>query len=307
MKSLKHYRLIAGMALLALSSPFISVAHAGDAKAAPEVAPAPSEPWAHALLQLDFSNAYITPRGLYVTNKGMCFQPLLLGFFDLYHNKDGLLNDVTMTLGVWSDFDTHKSGVDPSHWNEFDPIAGVAWTFAQDWKLETNFTAFDSMQDDYPTSAHFQVQVDYDDSKYLGAFALHPYVAYWQELHEKATVNLDPATSARSGYFTFGVDPSVKVGPVKFELPTYINVVRDKFYQQFDGSPGGSGLAVFGTELKGSIPLTFIPKDWGSWTFYAGVKYYHLNNAGLIDGNIALNGESKHDLVQYHAGIAIFF
>ncbi len=64
---------------------------------------------------------------------------------------------------------------------------------------------------------------------------------------------------------------------------------------------------MFGTELKATVPLTFIPKDWGAWSFFAGVKYYHLNNAGLIDGNEALNGVSKHDLVQYHAGISIFF
>jgi hypothetical protein len=308
MKSPRHYLLIASTALLTLGSLCVPVAHAGtpDAKATPEVAPPPPDNFFHALLQLDFGQGYITPRGLYVTNQGLSFQPLFLTFWDVYHSKDGFLNDVTLTLGVWSDFDTHESGVNPSHYNEFDPIAGIAWTFG-DWKLDTNFTAFDSIQDDYPTSAHLQVQLTYDDSKALGAFALHPYVAYWQELHEKATVNLDPATSAESGYFTFGVSPSAKVGPVKFELPMYINVVRDKFYQQFDGSPGGSGLAVFGAELKASVPLTFIPKDMGSWTLYAGVKYYHLNNDGLIDGNIALNDESKTNLFQFHAGISIFF
>ncbi len=119
----------------------------------------------------------------------------MLGFLDVYHNKDAFVNDITLTLGVWSDFDTHKSGVNPSHYDEFDPIAGIGWSFAGNWKLETNFTAFDSIQDDYPTSAHFQVQLDYDDSKLLGAWALHPYAAkvyVRQELHEKATVNLDP-------------------------------------------------------------------------------------------------------------------
>jgi hypothetical protein len=121
-------------------------------------------------------------------------------------------------------------------------------------------------------------------------------------------VVFNPATSEESNYFTIGIDPSTKLGPVKFEFPMYINLVNDGFYQKFDGTGGGSGLAVFGAEIKASVPLTFIPKDMGSWTLYAGVKYYHLNNQGLLDGNQVLTSEEhKKDLVQYHAGIAIFF
>jgi hypothetical protein len=306
-KSVKVSCLLANAAFALLLASGAPKSYAGDAKASPAVAPAPSEPWAHALLQLDFSDHYITPRGLDVENRGLIFQPLLLGFFDLYHSKEGFLNDITLTLGVWSSFHTRASGADPGHWNEFDPIAGLAYTFG-DWKLETNFTAFDSMVESYPTSAHFEAKLSFDDSKYLGAFSLHPYVAFWQELHEKATVVFNPATSDESNYFTIGIDPSTKIGPVKLEFPMYINLVNDGFYQKFDGSPGGSGLAVFGAEIKASVPLTFIPKDMGSWTLYAGVKYYHLNNQGLLDGNEVLTSEEhKKDLVQYHAGIAIFF
>ena len=81
--------------LLALGLVFSPVARAGtdDSKATPQVAPPPADQWFHALLQFDFSNAYITPRGLYVVNKGMTFQPLLLGFFDLYKNKDAFRSD----------------------------------------------------------------------------------------------------------------------------------------------------------------------------------------------------------------------
>lgn len=286
--------------------PNAAIAGTSAGKAVVETKPA--DPWIHALLQLDFSDHYITPRGLNVENEGMIFQPLFLVFWDLYSSKDGLLQDVTLTTGVWSSFHTRKSGPDAGHWNEFDPIAGLAFKFKGGIKLETNFTAFDSMVDAYPTSSHFEAKVSFDDSPYLGAFALHPFVAYWQEMSKKATVTFNPATSNVSHYFTFGIDPAVTFGKVKLEFPTYINVVGNDFYQKFDGSGGGSGLAVFGTEAKLSVPLTFIPKDMGSWTFYAGVKYYHLSNDGLLDGNQVLTtNEHKKDLVQYHAGISIFF
>ena len=266
------------------------------------------EPWLHALLQLDFSDHYITPRGLDVENRGLIFQPLFLVFADLYSDKTGFLQDVTLTGGVWSSIHSRKSGANPGHWNEFDPIGGIAFKFADYWKFETNYTAFDSIVDSYPTSQHLELKLSFDDTKFLGAFALHPYVAYWNELANKATVTFDPATSVGSYYFTAGVDPSVKIGPVKVEFPTYINIVGKDFYQKFDGSGGGSGVAVFGSECKLSVPLSFVPKDLGFWSLYAGVKYYHLNNAGLLDGNMVLTAhEHSKDLWQIHGGISIFF
>jgi hypothetical protein len=39
------------------------------------------------------------------------------------------------------------------------------------------------------------------------------------------------------------------------------------------------------------------------------VKYYHLSNEGVLDGNLALgaDGSREKNLVQYHAGVSIFF
>lgn len=271
------------------------------------VTPAP-EPWVHALLQLDFSDHYITPRGLNVENEGLIFQPLFLVFWDLYNNKDSFIQDVTLTTGVWSSIHSRESGADPGNWNEFDPIAGLAFKFADTMKFEVNYTAFDSMVDSYPTSQHLELKLSYDDSKPMGAFALHPYVAFWQELDKKATVTFNPATSEESSYFTIGINPGFKAGPVKVEFPTFVNFVNNDFYQKFDGTGGGSGFAVLGTEVKLSVPLTFVPKDLGFWTLYAGVKYYHLDNEGLRDGNLVLTAnEHKDDLVQFHGGISIFF
>ena len=298
-----------GACLLGSASVVSAGVDAKDTKA-PVIDAAPPDQWIHALLQLDFSDHYITPRGLDVENEGMIFQPLFLVFWDVYHNKSGgFLDDINITTGVWSSFHTHADGPELKHWNEFDPIGGIAFTFLKDWKFEINYTSFVSMNGSYPTSTHLSFQLDYDDSKMMGKFALHPYVAFWQEIHEKATVTFNPATSNESSYFTIGINPTFKLTDwLKVEFPTYINLNNKDFYQQFDGTGGGSGLGVFGTEAKFTIPLSFIPKDLGFWSFYAGVKYYHLNNAGLLDGNEVLTpNQHKKDLVQYHAGISIFF
>jgi hypothetical protein len=307
--SLPIHSALAGLALAACA--FLSLsptASAGTASSKAVVETKAPEPWLHALLQLDLSDHYITPRGLNVENKGIIFQPLFLVFANLYSEPAGFLQDVTLVGGVWASLHSEESGADPGNWNEWDPILGLSFKFADVWKLDTTFTCFDSLTDSYPTSTHFEAKLSFDDSKYLGSFALHPWVAFWQELDEKATVVFNPATSDESFYFTIGVNPSFSLGKVKFEFPTWINLVDEDFYQQFDGSPGGSGLAVFCTGVKASVPLTFVPKDLGFWTLYAGVKYYRLDNAGLEDGNSVLTPrEHREDLVQFHGGISIFF
>ncbi|MEO5912851.1 MAG: hypothetical protein ABIS50_01370 [Luteolibacter sp.] len=289
----------------ALASPLL--AGTTETTTAPAMEPAAAQPIVHFLLQLDFSSNYITPRGLNVENEGMVFQPLLLSFWSLYSDKSQFVNDVTLTAGVWASIHTHESGADPGHWNEWDPILGLSYGLGDYVKFETNFTAFDSMVDSYTTSYHMELKLKLDDSKWLGAFALNPYVAYWQELDNKATVVFDSSSSEESFYFTFGIDPGFKAGDVKFDFPTYINLVGNEFYQQFDGSPGGAGLAVFGTGVKASLPLKFIPEKYGFWTAYTAFKYYHLSNDGLLDGNQAIGGGDREDLYQISAGLSIFF
>jgi hypothetical protein len=282
---------------------------APPAAKAPAVEPAAPGRSVHALLQLDFSDHYITPRGLNVENEGLIFQPLFLVFWDLYSDQTSPLQNVSLTAGVWNSFHTEKSGADPGHWNEFDPILGLSFKFADAWKLDTTFTAFESMVDSYPTSTHFEAKLSYDDSRHFGGkFAFNPHVAFWQELDEKATVVFDPSTSESTYYFTLGINPTFTLDPVKFEFPTFINLVDNDFYQQFDGSPGGSGLAVFCTGVKASVPLTFVPKEAGFWSLYAGVKFYRLENEGLLNGNVVLTpNEHREDLVQFYGGISIFF
>jgi hypothetical protein len=262
------------------------------------------------LLQLDVSDHYITPRGLNVENEGAVFQPLALVLANLYSSETTTISDVTLAVGGWSSIHTEESGTDPGNWNEFDPIAGLSIKFADYYKFDTNYTAFISMTDSYPTSHHLEFKLHFDDSKWMGKFALSPFVAYWQELYNKSTVVFDPSTSEESFYFTLGINPAIKLDAVKIEFPTFVNIVADEFYQKFDGTGGGSGAAVFCTGIKASVPLKFIPQEYGFWTWYAGMKYYHLNNAGLEDGNSVLTSGGDNDddnLFQFHTGLTIFF
>jgi hypothetical protein len=308
---MKHFPISTiSSALAALTFATTLPAMAGE----PVGAVAPIEPAApklklNMLLQLDVSDHYITPRGLNVEDDGVIFQPLALLFANLYSSETTFISDVSLTAGVWSSLhtETEGSGPNPSHWNEFDPILGLTFKFADCLKFDTTYTAFKSMTDAYPLSHHLELKLSLDDSKWLGNFALNPFVAYWLELNDKATVAFDPARAPESYYFTLGINPTIKFDAFKLEFPTFINIVGDHFYQQIDGSAGGSGVAVMATGVKASVPLKFVPQEYGFWTWYAGVKYYHLDNDGLEDGNKYAFGNDDDDLVQFHTGLSIFF
>src|SRR4030095_9278018 len=128
---------------------------------------------------------------------------------------------------------------------------------------------------------------------------------------DKATVVFNPATSDESWYFSVGINPTYKFKsiPLTLSFPTYINIVEDDFYQRIDGTPGGSDVAVFSTQIKAIVPLSFIPASYGSWSVYAAFQYYHLDNPGLLDGNQVLGADASREenLYQIHGGLTIFF
>lgn len=301
--------MLAAVAASLTATPDLIMAGAPAAVSPVVESPAPS-PF-HALLKLDVSGDYITPRGLHIENQGLVFQPLFLFFSTLYSNPDGFINDATLTLGVWSSIHTRASGRDPGNWNEFDPIAGLGIKFADYWKFDINYTGFESMTRSFETSHHLELKLSLDDAAITGSktFSINPYIAFWKELKNKATVVFNPGTSETSYYFTIGMTPTVVLPKFKLEFPTFVNIVGDDFYQKIDGTSGGSGAAIFRTGVQATVPLNFMPKHMGSWSLYAGVKYYHLNNPGVLDGNTVLgaDGSRERNLVQFHGGVSIFF
>jgi hypothetical protein len=284
------------------------------APAPPLEAPPPS--LIHGLINLELSNAYITPRGLDVQNKGLVIQPLFLLFFDLYSSKQGPINDVSLTIGDWNSVHTAiaGSGPHPGHWNETDPLTGITVKFLNDLQFDAFYTAFVSQVDAFKTSQNLDLKLTYHDkfisNKLVKGFSINPYFEMFIETSNKATVALDERTSERGYYFQLGVDPTYAFAtlPLTIELPTYVNFPSDNFYQNFAGKGSVSTLGLVTTELKATVPLKFIPKGYGSWSVYAGVQYYYLINHGLLDENQVLaTSERKRDLWQVHGGLTIFF
>jgi len=295
-----------------------------------EVAPPPPPPpskvnW---LLNVEFANEYVTPRGMIVRDEGLTIQPLLLMFVPLYKG-DGFINSVKFVGGVWNDFGTTKVskhppyGSDPkTNWTEIDPIAGLSIGFAKNFTFDATYTAFAEQILDIGTSHHLELKLSFDDSPYLGAFAIHPYVSFWQELQGKATdadvpfavFGPSPFSGSHpqpgsSHYFTVGVDPSYTFKDFysfKIEAPCSILLPDSRFYGEYYGKASTVGL--IDLSVKATVPLNFMPEGYGHWSFHTGVKYQYYNDTNLYHLNtFNAPGKPTRDTWQVFAGISAFF
>jgi hypothetical protein len=274
------------------------------------------------LLQVDAGDKYYTPRGLESSKNGISFQPLLILFLELHKSDTGVLTDLSLYGGVWNDIDTGQNGKPaafgghPGNWDEIDGFVGLEAKLFHDWKFDAQETFFRSQTDSYDTTTNFDFKATYLDHWFgKTGFSINPYVEGFDETTKKATFAFNAATDKGGFYFVAGMDPTYKFStiPLTLELPTAVNYVSEDFYQRANGTPGGTGFAVYSTELKGTVPLDFIPKCYGAWSVYAGVLYDHLDNPGLEDGNQALGGNlgdpSKRDtnIYKLHCGVTCFF
>ncbi len=92
------------------------------------------------------------------------------------------------------------------------------------------------------------------------------------------------------------------------EIAAFTNIVGSSFYQRFDGSDGGSGLALVSVSPKVSVPLKFLGVSHGAWKASFASSYFHFRNDGLMDGNQVLaNPVRESNLMQFHGGLSVFF
>jgi hypothetical protein len=317
--------LLATTACAALALP----AMAGQkTKPSKEVIVPAEESHVHFLFKVEFANSYITPRGMIVHDEGMAIQPLFLMFVDLYKG-DGFIHDVKLVAGVWNDLTTNgvsenaPFGSNPkTNWVEIDPILGVSMGLGKHFTLDVTYTAFAMQILSIGTSQHLETKLSFDDTDYLGAWAMHPYFSYWQELDQKATAAQVPqavlGASALSGkhsqpgsshYFEFGIAPSYtfkNAGNLKVEAPCRVLFPDSRFYGEYYGSSSVVGLFELG--MKATLPLPNMPKGYGNWATYAGFKYQYYVDKNIAGMN-AFNapGSETRDAWGFYGGFSVFF
>lgn len=267
-------------------------------------------PFITGFLDMQFSDKYLTSRGVYVENSGLVFQPTLAINANLFQSS-GPISNVTASLGVWNSIHskTRTTNTTTPNWNELDFFSALSVTFLKAWTFIFDYEYWLSPIDAFPPASLIQLKLHYGDSflkgvlpPNAGSLSLNPHAKFFIELHNKTASAI---STDESFYFEIGITPKyVFAGyPLSLELPTYVQFPGNNFYSQ------DSTVGVFRTGLRATAPLTFIQERYGKWSVRAEVVYKHLANDGVVFENATLlpPGSDTRNPVQFRGGITLNF
>ena len=241
-------------------------------------------------------------RGIVQENQGFIAQPYLDLYFKLYEGT-GFFNKVSLNAGLWSSFHSNHTAATPgtslAAWYDQDWTAGLAITFAKNFTLTASW--FD---EEFPSSSTrggaVNVNLAYDDTDLLGAFALHPHVAVLKSM----IGNYVGVVGGSNGwYYEAGIAPGFTIGkggayPVAVTIPLTVGLGSETY--------NGDDYGFFSAGLNASVPLAFIPSCYGSWTYTAGFTYLNLGGQAAAASNPAVtNGD--HNQFVFSGAVGLTF
>jgi hypothetical protein len=256
----------------------------------------------HYFADVTFLNDYITPRGLLVTNTGLTTQILTGIAMDLYKDKAGFINDISVNGGAWSDLWSEQHDPHVDSWNEFDWWVGMNVTFAQNWTFGAQYIEFIPPAADLATSFpaiehNMEFSLSYDDTGWGWPIPIHPYVKLFYELSGPSTVVLGDKGNTYD--VEIGIVPTIDAKkasgmPLVFTFPTWVTVGPSSYWNKNDGTTNVCGTTstspcslsntgVFTTGVQAKLALdSIVPKRLGGWYVKAGGRYYHIMNDALL-------------------------
>ena len=244
---------------------------------------------------VDFTSNYIS-RGVPQENQGVIAQPYTDLYFRIYEGS-GALTKVTANLSAWSSVHTHRSpfaGPTTREWYEFDYSAGLTFQFGK-LSVTPSFLALLSPNGSFGDNYNFNLNLAYDDSEALGAFALHPHITFLQEIQGKAGTGTD-----KGQYYEIGIAPSYVTGAVTLSLPITAGFGTSNFYGSPTGVGGDDTFGYISAGIAAEYALGFVPQCLGAWAVKANVTYTHLGD-NAADSGIA-NGVTDGDKNQWGFG-----
>ncbi len=225
---------------------------------------------------VDFSHAYYF-RGILQTDKSFVAQPYADVTLNLYEGEQGL-NSVGATVGIWNSFHSRNTVAvsDPTAWYEADLYGGFTFGLFDKFEAGATYTAYISPNSAFSTVQEISFGFSFDDSDLLGAFALSPSVLLAVEVKGQADAGADKGV-----YLALGVEPGLTLiesekYPVSLSFPLTLGLSLSDYYEFGTGDDDTFGYFDLGVAL--SVPLSFIPADYGSWEAYAKADFLFLGD-----------------------------
>jgi hypothetical protein len=224
----------------------------------------------------DFTTAYFF-RGILQERDGFIWQPYGELGFNLYtadENSTDPVKSFSLFAGSWNSVQSEKTladGSGPGNWFESDFYAGLKASFFGNTEAKAWYIAYSYPGGAFKTVQELDVQFTLNDTQWLDKWALNPYVLFAGEFDNSAL------GTDKGSYAEVGIRPSMVVindetYPVSVALPMKAGFSLSNYYEDAAGHDNGFGYFQGGPVV--SVPLAFIPPEYGSWAASAGVSVY---------------------------------
>jgi hypothetical protein len=268
------------------------VAAPAAVKAAPapvaEAAPGPNTGAVKIDLSLDYVTQYIF-RGVLLQDEGLILQPNAKLTFALYES-DGIVQSLDWYVGIWNSFHSDQSDYNSTGneaWFEADLYTGVKVALPSNFAADVTYYAYTYPNGVAGTTQEIDLSLSYNDADLMsgmGLPAFNPYVLFAFEVNKEAGQN--------HIYNEVGIAPSVtllegETYPVTLSFPVKLGLSLDDYY----GDDSDFGFLSFGPDF--SVPIAFIPPEFGAWKAHAGVTVVWADEMAQ---NGALTGGSQDDI-----------
>lgn len=227
------------------------------------------------LIQNDFTNAYIF-RGIVQERDGFIWQPFVEVSVSLFESDEGAIRGVSLGMGVWNSFHSKKTLAthSPTNLYETDWYPMLNIDFSRGFNLLTTYYVYTSPNGAFDTVQEVEMKGSWDDSEVLGRAALNPSVTFAVETDRTSFGD------KRGSMVALGVAPTLYDGgedfPLSISLPIETGISIDNYYEEPGRSNEHFGYLSWG--VAATVPLDFVPKDYGSWSAsVSGLGYYFSN------------------------------
>jgi len=227
-------------------------------------------------LGADVTNAYYF-RGFLQEDSGFILQPWADLAFDIYQSDDASVN---VQAGSWNSFHGEATDAGTSddfleHWYEADLYAGMGATLGP-WTVDARYYFFMSPSDAFGTVDEFTFTLGFDDSEWMGAWALNPRALLAIETGSNATNGFDNGV-----YLELGVEPGwmTDLGglrEVEISFPLVVGLSLSDYYKGENGEDDVFGYVSFGATV--AMPLGG-ESTLGAWTVTMSVQGLYLGDA----------------------------
>ena len=249
-------------------------------------------------------------------NTGVMVQPSVDIAFDLGSVAVGE-EDIAFSgyVGTWNTFSSNGGA---AGWYEADIYVGLSIDLPMNFTADVAFVALEAPGAGGEFAQEIDLSFSYDDSQCwsdagiegMGFAGLQPYILFAFETAGGSDFGTDQGI-----YMELGIEPSFTIVenedyPVTLAVPVAVGLSLSDYYET-SNSAANAAAGITSDETFGfvsvglglSVPLAFVPAEYGTWEAGAGLTFLILGD-GLKDGS-EFNAGTGDDSVRFIASAGV--